>query len=157
MWYDDPITSFSGEYRWLSNFAPKEILWQNIKYPTVEHAYQAAKLHESCVTGRLMIANADTPGQAKRMGQKLILESWWTTEYRLKTMEELLRQKFGYGPNEYFDKLVATGDRWIEEGNTWGDEFWGTCNGKGFNHLGKLLMKIRKDMQKIDEELRNSR
>jgi hypothetical protein len=39
------ISSFSGEYRWLSNFwiAPIIPFNDNISYPSSEHAYQAAK------------------------------------------------------------------------------------------------------------------
>lgn len=29
------------------------------------------------------------------------------------------------------------------EENNWGDKFWGTVNGVGENHLGKILMRIR--------------
>jgi hypothetical protein len=29
------------------------------------------------------------------------------------------------------------------EGNTWGDTFWGVCNGVGENNLGKTLMNVR--------------
>ncbi len=45
------------------------------------------------------------------------------------------------------EKLLATGDRKLVEGNTWGDTFWGVCRGNGKNHLGKILMKIRAELQ----------
>ena len=31
----------------------------------------------------------------------------------------------------------------LEEGNNWGDKYWGTVEGEGKNMLGKLLMKVR--------------
>ena len=37
------IDSFSGEYDFLSNFYSQEITYDGIKYPTNEHAFQAAK------------------------------------------------------------------------------------------------------------------
>lgn len=40
-------------------------------------------------------------------------------------------------------KLIATGNAYLEEGNQWGDKFWGTVNGNGENMLGKILMKER--------------
>ena len=40
---------------------------------------------------------------------------------------------------------MATGDGQIEEGNNWGDRFWGTVDGEGLNHLGKIIMRIRKE------------
>ena len=44
-------------------------------------------------------------------------------------------------------KLLATGDEHLEEGNTWGDRIWGTVNGKGQNHLGKTLMRVREELK----------
>ena len=42
---NDPILGFEGEYRWLSNFYPlgTPILYEELSFPTVEHAYQAMK------------------------------------------------------------------------------------------------------------------
>lgn len=42
-------------------------------------------------------------------------------------MEELVRAKFTQNP-DLADKLLATGDAHLEEGNTWGDRIWGTVN-----------------------------
>jgi len=39
----DAILGFSGDYRWLSNFYPVDIEFESEHYPSVEHAYQAAK------------------------------------------------------------------------------------------------------------------
>lgn len=36
-----PITSFLGEYRFLSNFYPAPVSYLGLRYPTVEHAFQA--------------------------------------------------------------------------------------------------------------------
>jgi predicted NAD-dependent protein-ADP-ribosyltransferase YbiA (DUF1768 family) len=30
---------------------------------------------------------------------------------------------------------------------TWGDRFWGVCNGVGENMLGKLLMQVREELR----------
>ena len=61
-------------------------------------------------------------------------------------MEEALRAKFNIP--EFKEKLLATGEMHLEEGNNWNDTFWGVDlkTGKGENHLGKLLMKIRKEL-----------
>lgn len=154
----DDIVSFSGEHRWLSNFAPVEIVFDWIRFPSVEHAYQAAKLAPHNIVGRTEIANARTPGAAKRLGQKIQLQPWWTAEYRISIMRKLQWLKYepfqhGFGViNPYFIRLIETGDRHIEEGNTWGDTFWGTVDRKGSNHLGKLIMEIRADCLKLYKE-----
>jgi len=62
-------------------------------------------------------------------------------------MEKLVRIKF-QNP-EMREKLLATGDVEIEEGNTWGDTFWGVDleTGEGENRMGKILMKIRSELK----------
>lgn len=56
-------------------------------------------------------------------------------------MKDLVFQKF---KNEELKiKLLQTGNEELIEGNTWGDKFWGICNGVGENNLGKILMEIR--------------
>jgi len=146
------ILSFEFEYAWLSNFYPSVVKYRGIVYPTVEHAYQAQKFTTD--EERLWVASLPTPGKAKRAGAKApnLPEDWEQTKIGI--MRDLVRQKFGYGPNPLFDKLLATGDCHIEEGNWWGDDFWGTCHGKGLNILGRIIMEVRENCKKIDEELR---
>ncbi len=138
------ITSFTGEYRFLSNFYPCTVLYEDMKYPSVEHAYQAAKTLDP--VGRGIILRCATAAEAKIAGRRLRLRSNWE-QVKLQTMELCLRSKFRN--IELADKLVATGDARLIEGNTWGDQFWGVSRKRneliasGENHLGKLLMKIR--------------
>ena len=46
------------------------------------------------------------------------------------------------------EKLLATGDKILIEGNTWNDDFWGKCSDNGKNNLGIILMKIREEIKK---------
>lgn len=41
----------------------------------------------------------------------------------------------------------------LVEGNSFGDTFWGVDarTGKGENHLGKILMKVREEQCKVSE------
>lgn len=57
-----------------------------------------------------------------------------------------MRAKFTQN-TELAGKLLATGDTYLEEGNTWGDRVWGTVNGIGANQLGIILMKIRDEIR----------
>lgn len=132
------ITKFDGAYRFLSNFYPSPIVRQNIVYPTVEHAYQASKTLDDL--DRLCIARCGTPGKAKSIGKYVVLRDDWDG-VRLQIMEELLLTKFV--DDTLRAKLLMTDKAELIEGNEWGDRFWGVCNGKGENHLGKLLMKVR--------------
>lgn len=132
------ITQFKGQYRFLSNFHPAEVMLEGETYPTVEHAYQAAKFESDVV--RSHIRCADTAAKAKRLGSKYKIREDWDL-IKLAVMKGLLVQKFRHP--ELAALLKATGDAELIEGNWWGDIYWGVCEGVGHNHLGKLLMEIR--------------
>lgn len=134
------INSFTGQYRFLSNFYPCRINWGTFIYPSVEHAYQAAKTLDPVT--RQQIASIRTPGQAKRAGQRLILREQWDN-LKVQRMLTFLRLKFS--DNNLQTLLLHTGYQALVEGNNWGDNFWGVCNGSGLNHLGTLLMQVREE------------
>jgi ribA/ribD-fused uncharacterized protein len=135
------IVRFLGEHRFLSNFWPVVVIYEGQSYPSVEHAYQAAKTSD--VEVRRRIARLISPAAAKATGGAIALRLNWE-QVRLHVMEDLLRLKFAHP--DLREKLLATGDRDLVEGNSWGDGYWGVCRGVGENHLGKLLMKIRAEL-----------
>lgn len=136
------ITIFDNEYAFLSNFYESPFEVDGITYPTVEHFFQAMKSKD--VEGRKKIAAAPTPGKAKRLGRTIELRKDWE-EIKDTVMWSGLRHKFQIP--ELREKLLATGNEELIEGNWWGDTTWGVCNGKGENRLGKLLMKIREEIR----------
>lgn len=143
------IDKFDGKYSFLSNFYFSPIEIYDIGYPTVEHAFQAAKTLDKSL--RKAIAAAPTPGQAKRMGRQVQLRPDWE-EVKIGVMEHCLREKFK--DPELRQKLLDTEDQYLQEGTTWHDRFWGVCScercqGQGENHLGYLLMKIRNEIKAL--------
>jgi ribA/ribD-fused uncharacterized protein len=136
------IDKFEDEYRFLSNFWKCTIEYEGITYPSTEHAYQAQKTLDP--ETRIKIAQAKTEAQAKRMGKTIKVREDWN-DIKLKVMEDLLRIKFKIP--ELRQLLIDTGTQELVEGNWWKDYYWGVCNGKGKNYLGKLLMKLRKEIQ----------
>lgn len=50
---------------------------------------------------------------------------------------------------EYKDGYYLIQEKRITEGNYWNDKFWGVClkSNQGQNHLGKLLMNIREEIE----------
>lgn len=132
------IDSFTGKYRFLSNFSPSRVEFEGDVYPTVEHAYQAAKTNDR--HERKQIRNARTAGIAKRYGQRLKLKPNWD-QRKVEIMRGLLIKKFQ--DPDLMAKLKATSPAILIEGNSWGDQFWGVSNGSGLNWLGVLLMQIR--------------
>lgn len=140
----EPIDSFQGEFRWLSNFWPCEVELDGLTFRSVEAGYVAAKTTD--IEIRKHIQSLETSGKCKAFGKTMDLRSDWE-DVRLDIMESLLVQKFSKD-SELGNKLIETYPRQLIEGNYWKDVFWGVCEGKGKNNLGKLLMKIRKQIMK---------
>ena len=132
------IDSFHGEYAFLSNYYDSPIFYDGILYPSVEHAFQAAKT--TVFIQRIIIANKKTPGQAKRAGRKVTLRDNWD-DIKLYIMKELIILKFTNPKLK--SALLNTKDAELIERNTWNDTYWGICNGIGEIHLGKILMEVR--------------
>jgi ribA/ribD-fused uncharacterized protein len=137
------IDKFDDEYRFLSNFYPAQVYYNQIWYPSVEHAYQAQKTLDE--TERYKISAMRSAGAAKRAGAELKLRKDWH-DVSLGIMYDLVKMKFQID-DSLCRMLLATGDQSLIEGNTWGDEFWGKCKGKGLNHLGKILMRVRSELK----------
>jgi hypothetical protein len=135
------IASFQGAHRWLSNFAPVSVQLDGACYPSTEHAYQAAKTLD--LAERANIQALASPGSAKRASRQLTERPDWA-EVKECVMLGLTRQKYAQEP--YRSQLLATGQREIVEGNTWGDVFWGVCRGKGQNKLGQIIMQVRREI-----------
>jgi ribA/ribD-fused uncharacterized protein len=100
------------------------------------------------------VKSSNTPKSAKwiasRLGRPHRLDGH--AERRFELMFEIIRAKFS--SPQMAEKLLATGDRLLIEGNAWGDRRWGCGQAKdatwrGRNWLGEILMQVR-------EELRNT-
>jgi predicted NAD-dependent protein-ADP-ribosyltransferase YbiA (DUF1768 family) len=57
--------------------------------------------------------------------------------------KDVIAAKFQNDGSQITQKLLATGNAILIEGNTWGDTFWGQCKGEGTNVLGNILMRRR--------------
>jgi len=140
------IFGFFGPYRFLSNFHFVDVELDGVVYRTTEHAYQAAKTIDPEIRERFQRLTA--PRDARRLGQQIeIRPDWESVKYEV--MYDLNLQKFSKGPLLW--DLLMTGDSYLEETNTWGDQYWGVCNGKGQNNLGKILMAIRSELRWAQE------
>lgn len=137
-----PITRFNEQNWFLSNFSPAKIMVDGVEYPSLEHAFQASKTFNQLQ--RSVIQNMKDPNHARRYGRRIALRPGWD-EMRNDVMLRLLRQKFS--DPVLRKRLLDTGDVELVEGNHWGDTYWGVCNCKGENMLGKLLMKVREEIR----------
>ena len=132
------IYGFFGTNRWLSNFGQGPAVHDGIVYPKSENAFQAAKTLDLEQRKQFLTCTAK---EAKHLGYKVDLRPDWE-EVKVYIMGAILLDKFtrNLGLKK---KLLATEDLYLEETNSWQDTFWGVCNNKGKNNLGKLLMIIR--------------
>lgn len=133
------ISYFRGEYAFLSNFYLCPVELEGVIYPSAEHAFQAAKVLDPHV--RAFIRDARTPREAKHLGRRVVLRPQWE-QVKIPYMIAVLMGKFQKSAT-LLPALLATHPRYLEEGNTWKDHFWGVCNGYGENQLGKALMQVR--------------
>ena len=136
------IDSFRDEFDWLSNFFPCPVEFEGLTFGNTEAVFQAAKTLDMEERERFLGLSG---GQAKRLGRRVELRSDWET-VKIEIMRQVLKSKFTQNP-ELREKLIATGDAELIEGNNWRDFYWGVCNGKGQNHLGKLLMEVRVELK----------
>jgi ribA/ribD-fused uncharacterized protein len=145
------IISFSAPYFFLSNFSPAAVRLTDLPgnemvFPTVEHAYQAAKT--LAIQERSAILQAETPAEAKQLGRQSTIRADWE-QIKLGLMRDLLYQKFAHA--DLARCLLDTGDALLIEGNTWDDRFWGAIwegdKWVGANHLGRLLMEVRASLK----------
>lgn len=159
-----PIMRFAGDYAFLSNFSRAAVEYESVTYPSLEHAYQAAKFVSPTYRERIRAATKEKtgepdPGLAKRLGHGPGMRTDWDV-VKIDIMWELLCTKFEAG-SELADRLLSTGYAHLIEGNKWHDNFWGVCYcprcaranpplGQGRNVLGKLLMGRRQQLRDVN-------
>lgn len=134
----DPATG------WLSNFAPHPFTLDGVRWPSVEHYYQAQKHADPAVVQR--IRAADDAARARKPGQdrSLAVPPDWA-ERRLAVMARALHAKFEQN-RALGARLLATGSAPLIHLSA-SDRFWGRSrNGEGENRLGELLMALRRDL-----------
>ena len=138
------IDNFRGEYSFLSNFYGTSVIYNNHTYKSSEHAFAACKATNE--KDRAYISDANTPTEAKHRGREITCRPDWD-EVKITEMGMILYCKFSQ--NKWLqDKLCATDDAILIEGNWWKDYFWGMVKDAqgawcGENYLGRLLMAVR--------------
>lgn len=145
--FDEFIGFYPREFFVFDNFSSFRVLVDGVLYCTAEHAYQALKFIKSAPE----IAKQITESYSAHDAQKIAYanrdkqdKNW--NEKRLDVMERLLRLKIEQNPYVK-KKLLQTGNYTICEDSP-KDDFWGIgANRQGRNELGKLWMKLRKELR----------
>ena len=148
---------FREEFSFLSNFTyfekPMVVRREGyvFSFPTNEHFYQACKFKDYEMI--VLVSKHPSKGLKKFINSK---KSEWREDWdeiKLGVMETGLRYKFSKHNTKLRQKLLDTKGIELVEYNYWNDVFWGVCKKTevGENHLGKLIMKIREE---VDNENR---
>lgn len=136
------IKFFRGDYKFLCNFSESVIKINGFTFLNGEAAFQSFKNLEK--QGEFQGLD---PSSAKRKGRRVKLRSDWE-DIKDDVMYQVVKAKFQQN-EDLREKLLATGNMYIEEGNTWNDRYWGVCDGVGKNMLGKTLMRVREELTNI--------
>lgn len=139
---NNPILEFRGSFDFLSNFYVCEVTWMGIEWSSSENAYQAAKAAPEEWHRFVQI----TPSQSKKLGKQISMRADWD-QVKYGIMHGIVREKFMQNI-DLMEKLLATGNAPLQEGNWWGDRYWGVSpvgSGNGKNCLGKILESIREE------------
>ena len=141
------INQFYDEYRFLSNFYESKppMLFEGMLGTSVEHLFQAFKTTSEKERTEILLSKK--PSIAKHLGRKCKAKNNWE-EIKYSVMQDLVRIKFKIN-SDLREKLIATGDHELIEGNNWHDNTWGNCycdqckDIQGKNWLGKIFMDVR--------------
>ena len=138
----DYINEFRNDNYFLSNFYECPVTYDGLTYRNNEAAFQAQKCINPKDRERFTTLNSS---EAKKLGRRVLLRKDWK-DIKVQVMKEIVTAKFEQN-EDLQQKLLDTGDAYLEEGNTWGDRIWGTVNGAGANNLGKILMEVRENIR----------
>ena len=140
----DILTFTIPETRWLSNMSYVNIEYDGIVYPSTENFYQAMKYKSNVIRKSISGMRSFT---AKSFSRDNEMTNDKFESRKLEIMLYAQRKKYEQEP--FKSKLLATGDCLLEEGNWWGDKFWGVDikTRIGENNLGKLIMQVRDELR----------
>lgn len=141
----EPFGSFS-------NFSAHPVMIE-LRWPTVEHFFQAQKYRGIDLVAYQMIVHAASPVDAARIGRdptRAIRSDW--DAVRDEVMRTGLRAKVMQHA-DVRELLLSTGDAVIVE-HTANDGYWGDGgDGTGRNRLGELWMELRDELGADFDEL----
>ena len=134
-----------GPLGYLANYSNHGFIKDGVYYKTAEHYYQASKFDDETI--RKKIINAETPKEASIIGRDRnnIRKKNCRTK-KLDDMYTAVYLKFSQN-KDIRSKLIETRNQEIREMTT-KESYWGIGpNFDGINHIGKILMRVRKKVK----------
>jgi len=168
------VAEFRGANRLFSNMFRAPVAWgdevsavrlwacNELPYVLAKTRSPEERARGIAVFERAEAREPDEAGMAvRRWGRRLTLRPDWDRVKR-DVMLALVRDKFARNP-ALGEALLSTGEGLIEEGNTWGDIYWGIARravpargirvGDGENHLGRIMMQVRAEFRRGERHL----
>lgn len=153
---------YEQDFYIFSNFSSFTVVWKNIRFDTLEHAYHWEKFttgsSHTATDRRIvqeMIRTAPSAHEAYQIAQRyksIRRDDWDQVDatgiiVKVRIMFDLLVEKVDQ--HEYvYRKMRASGKRELVE-NSWRDSYWGWGpDRKGKNVLGKLWVFLRDNYDK---------
>jgi len=133
------------ENREFKNSSPHSITLDGEHWHSAEHYVQAQRF--KCSEIQAQVRESAYPFSAKTIARErpeTLREDWY--EIRDTVVEKAVRSKFQAHP-ELSKKLCATGEAEIIEASAMSHHWGAGADGTGKNTLGRILMKIRRDLQ----------
>lgn len=153
--FRDPMLDTSGkiigfyprEFYTFDNFSSFQVDYKGRRWPTSEHAYQASHFFETAPDLVEAIYDARSAHDAYKIAKAnadKAPKNWHAIKTEI--MYEICKLKLLQNPYVR-DKLLASGELEIVEDSP-KDDFWGWGpNRDGRNELGKIWMKLRKQLR----------
>lgn len=140
------IDKFKDKYYFLSNYYKAPVIYHGIFFTNNESAFQSAKLIGTKYEYLRRTFSNLPPNLAKRKGRQVVLRPDWE-QVKDKVMYDIVKCKFSMNDG-LKEKLLATGNVMLIEGNNWNDTYWGYDFDKkqGLNKLGNILMQVRYEL-----------
>lgn len=153
--FKSAINSFEGINEFLSNFYqltnPIVDEYGN-KYWNSEGYYMSLRTDNLEDKKKLSKVSEESGSKVKQFKRGLKLDE--NESNRVQYMRQTIKAKFDANP-ELAQKLKATGNRLLVEGNYWKDTLFGVDDKtfKGFNALGKALMEYRDNINYFEQPI----
>lgn len=133
----------TAPFGFLNNFKRARMFIYNRWWNNVEAPYQSRKTLVEAE--QLEIWRAKTPREARDLGQKVTMRPDWD-KMKVDVMYECCLAKF-LQHHDLRKELMKTDPETLVEDSPI-DSFWGCgLDGTGQNNLGKVLMRVRKELQ----------
>ena len=144
---------YPREFYVFDTFASFQVDWRGRRWPTSEHAYQAAHFFDTAPELAEQIFQARSAHEAYKIAKAnadKAPQNW--DEIKVGIMEEIVRAKCEQNPYVK-QKLLETLDEEIVEDSP-KDAFWGWGeNRDGHNELGKIWMRLRNELNSETYEM----